>query len=351
MHNSHTTSLNRRDLLACIPAFIAAPLAIAQASAPPKDAAGQAPKVFPRTGKPAAQEGLTLPFAMAGCWADDYGMLSNIRLLSRLDCSISVRAAKSPMTDDQLFVQFLSVGASIECMGMLAAASMAGIGIYYPKLEEGGDLVKVAIRLGQVRKQPSREVVQSALAIFARPDPRGAFDAKWKPTPEQQEKMRISMIDQGFTCVLIQEDKRKEFMRAIESLSKTSPAFAAAVGPLEMWGAGSTPYLVGLGSGSTVQTLLNVGRGMQKAGLFASQFGASLDAHMLLPTVFESAASQGAEQTAAAQTLSAMLAAPGFEPMAICRLGTLMKPQPRGTPPALEMLSISFDAPVANTPA
>ena len=229
MSPMNQTSMHRRDLLACLPAFIAAPMALAQGGAPP--AGGQPPvggmQARPRTGKAASTDGITMPFAMAACFADDYGALSNLRLIAKLDCTIATRCAKSPVGDDEYFTLFISAGAALECIGMLATASMAGTAVFYPKIEEGGDLVIMSVRVGQVKKQPSPEAVASALGIFTRPDPHGAFDAAYKPEAACVEKARICLIDQNTTGVVIADDKRAEFMRAVETPAAASPAFAA----------------------------------------------------------------------------------------------------------------------------
>jgi tetratricopeptide (TPR) repeat protein len=39
-----------------------------------------------------------------------------------------------------------------------------------------------------------------------------------------------------------------------------------------------------------------------------------------------------------------LLEAPGFEPMALCRLGKLTAPQPRAVPPAMQILSASMES-------
>ncbi|MFM7809828.1 MAG: hypothetical protein ACKPEA_18170, partial [Planctomycetota bacterium] len=61
--------LPRRELLASIPALLVASAAMAQ-MAPAGQAApdGGRPRIRPTGG----QEGLTFPFAMAACWADDF---------------------------------------------------------------------------------------------------------------------------------------------------------------------------------------------------------------------------------------------------------------------------------------
>ena len=340
------SSMHRRDLLACLPAFIAAPMALAQGVAPP--AGGQPPvggmQARPRTGKASASEGVTMPFAMAACWADDYGALANLRLIAKLDCTIAVRCARSPVGDDEYFTLFVSAGAALECIGMLASASMAGTAVFYPKIEEGGDLVIMSVRVGQVKKQPTSEAVASALGIFTRPDPRGAFDAAYKPEAACLEKARVSLIEQNTTGVVIADDKRAEFMKAVDTLAAASPAFAAAIGPKTLWGPGCTILLAGRGPTATTQTLINAGRSMQKAGLFAHQYGASFDVRPLPPGLFEAASAKGAEQAAAAKLIASSLEAPGFEPMALCRLGKLTAPQPRAVPPAMQILSTSVEA-------
>lgn len=344
------SSMRRRDLLACLPAFIAAPMALAQGVAPPTG--GQPPaggmQARPRTGKASASEGVTMPFAMAACWADDYGALANLRLIAKLDCTIAVRCAKSPVGDDEYFTLFISAGAALECIGMLAAASMAGTAVFYPKIEEGGDLVIMAVRVGQVKKQPTPEAVASALGIFTRPDPRGAFDAAFKPEAACLEKARISLIEQNTTGVVIADDKRAEFMSALETLAEASPAFAAAIGPKSLWGPGCTILLAGRGPTATTQTLINAGRSMQKAGLFVHQYGAAFDVRPLPPGLFEAASAAGAKQAAAAKLIAASLEAPGFEPMALCRLGKLTAPQARPMPPAMQILSASLEAPATS---
>ena len=348
MKPMNESSMRRRDLLACLPAFIAAPMALAQGVTPPPGGAA-APmggmQARPRTGKASGSEGVTIPFAMAACWADDYGALASLRLIAKLDCTIATRCARSPIGDDEYFTLFISAGAALECIGILATASMAGTAVFYPKIEEGGDLVVMSVRVGQVKKQPTPDALASALGIFTRPDPRGAFDAAYKPEVACVEKARISLIDQNTTGVVIADDKRAEFMKAVETLAAASPAFAAAIGPKTLWGPGCTIVLAGRGPTATTQTLINAGRGMQKAGLFAHQYGAAFDVRPLPPGLFEAASAKGAEQAAAAKVIAAALEAPGFEPMALCRLGKLTAPQPRAVPPAMQILSASMEAP------
>lgn len=339
-------SMHRRDLLACLPAFIAAPIALAQGAEPPAGGPPPAPggmQARPRMGKAAATDGITMPFAIAACWADDYGALGNLRLIAKLDCTIAVRCARSPVGDDEFFTLFVSAGAALECIGILAGASMAGTGVFYPPITEGSDLVVMSVRVGQVKKQPTSEVVASAIGIFARPDPRGTFDPGYKPDAACLEKARVSLIDQNITGVVIPDEKRAEFIKAVETLSAASPAFAAAIGPKSLWGPGTTILLAGRGPSATTQTLINAGRGMQKAGLFAHQYGASFDVRPLPPGLFEGASAKGAEQAAAAKVIAAALDAPGFEPMALCRLGKLAAPQPRAVPPAMQILSTSVE--------
>jgi hypothetical protein len=72
--------LPRRELLASIPALLAAPAALAQVAPAGQAApAGGRPRIRPSGG----QEGITFPFAMAACWADDFGALSDLRLHDR----------------------------------------------------------------------------------------------------------------------------------------------------------------------------------------------------------------------------------------------------------------------------
>lgn len=345
MHHTPHHPMHRRDLLACLPAMLAAPMALAQGIAPPAGAAPGGVQARPRTGKAGGQEGVTMPFAMAACWADDYGQLANLRLLSRLDCTIAVRCARAPVGDDEVFALFISVGAALECIGMLGAASMAGTAVFYPRIEEGGDLVVMSVRVGQVKKSPSREAVLSAMGIFARPDPKCAFDPAGTVDAACQEKVRVSMIEQNITAVVLAEVRRAAFLKALATLAKATPEFARAVGPMEWWGPGCIPVVAGRGAASTTQTLMTAGRGMQKAGLFAFQHGAALDVRPLPPGVFEAASAKGAAEAEAAKTIAALLEAPGFEPMAVCRLGKVQGAgMPRAVPPVMDILSLSVES-------
>ena len=92
---------------------------------------------------------------------------------------------------------------------------------------------------------------------------------------------------------------------------------------------------------------------LQRAGLFAFQYEASVDARPLVPGKYEAAAASSAETGAAAKELAQLLEAPGFEPLALVRLGKLLKPQARTMPPAMRILepSVGAPAPVADKPA
>jgi hypothetical protein len=46
-----------------------------------------------------------------------------------------------------------------------------------------------------------------------------------------------------------------------------------------------------------------------------------------------------------------MLAAPGFEPIAVGRLGKLVDPKPRAVPPYMRILEPTLEAPEVKAPA
>jgi hypothetical protein len=234
---------------------------------------------------------------------------------------------------------------------MLASASMAGSGILYMPPKESGDLVQLSVKIGQVKKGSNPDAVRSAAGIFARPDPSGAFDPAWTPTQEMQDKVRLSMSDQNCTAVIVPPDRKADFLKNLRALAKASPAIAKAIGEPERWEAGCTPVIVGRGPASSMQTAITSGRTMQRAVLFAWQAEASLDLRVILPGVFEAASAQGAEATEAAKTLSLMLAAPGFEPIAVGRLGKLVDPKPRAVPPYMRILEPTLEAPEVKAPA
>jgi hypothetical protein len=340
--------LPRRELLASIPALLVAPAALAQAAPPGQAAPGGArPNIRPKGG----QEGLTLPFAMAACWADDFGALSDLRLHARLDCTIGVRTARQPTNDDESCAMLLSIGAATECCAMLASASMAGSGILYMPPKESGDLVQISVRIGQVKKGSNPDALRSAAGIFARPDPTGAFDPAWTPAQAMLDKVRLSMSDQNCTAVAVPADQKDAFLKSLRALAKASPAIAKSIGAPELWEDGCTPVIVGRGPASSMQTAITSGRAMERAVLIACQEEASLDLRVILPGVFEAASSQGAEATAAAKALSLMLALPGFEPIAVGRLGKLVAPKARATPPYMRILEPSLEAPEAKPAA
>jgi hypothetical protein len=322
---------------------------MAQVAQPAGQAAPGAgrPRIRPAGG----QEGLTFPFAMAACWADDFGALSDLRLNARLDCTIGIRTARQPANDDESCAMLLSIGAATECCAMLASASMAGSGILYMPPKESGDLVQLSVRIGQVKKGSNPDAVRSAAAIFSRPDPKGAFDPAFTPTQEMLDKVRLSMADQNCNAVVVSPERKADFLRSLRALAKASPAIAAAVGDPESWEAGCTPIIVGRGPASSMQTAITSGRTMQRAVLFASQYDASLDLRVILPGVFEAASAHGPEATEAARSLSLMLASPGFEPIAVGRLGKVAAPQSRALPPYMRILEPSLEAPEAKAPA
>ena len=345
-------NLTRRDALACLPALLAVPAAFGQ-SAP---AGGGAPAaVRARSGPPGSQEGFTMPFALAACWADDFGGRDLLRLRSRLDCSIGIACSRQPAgEDDPTVLPFLlSAGAAVECMAVLASASMAGWGIIYQGAKGTDDLAEVFVRLGQVRKQPEPGALLSAAGIFARPDPRGAFDPAWSPPAACLEKVRVSLIEQNSTAAVVKPERREAFLKAIAALSKASPAMASVIGPIDLWKDGCTPLIMGRGPASSMQTAITAGRCMQRAALFAYQDEASVDCRVLLPAAFEAAASASAEAGAAAKELALMTEAPGCEPLALVRLGKVLRPQARATPPVLRILeqSVAAPQPVADKPA
>jgi hypothetical protein len=331
--------LPRRGLLASIPALLVAPAALAQMAPPQPGAPGGAK---PRVGPKAGQEGITMPFALAGCWADDFGARSELRLLARLDCTIGVRTARQPANDDDSCAMLLSVGAVAECIATLASASMAGSGVLYMPPKESGDLVQVSVKIGQVRKGSNSGAVRNAAAIFARPDPRGAFDAAWTPSKECLEQVRISMTDQNCLGMPVKPERREEFLKALRALAKVSPALAEAFGAPEFWEAGCTPVLAGRGAVSSMQSAITMGRCMQRGVIQAVQHDASLDLRVVLPGVFEAAAAQ---DPGAAKALAQLLETPGFDPIAVGRLGKLANPVARAAPPYMSMLEPSFDKP------
>jgi hypothetical protein len=286
-----------------------------------------------------------MPFAIAACWADDLGGLSLVRMRAKLDGSIGFRAAREPANDDESASILVSMGCAIECATMLASASMAGTTLLYAPPKDSGDLLVFTVRLGEVRRAPTALAVTSALGIFARPDPRGAFDPAGAPGAECVEKARVSMIDQNMTCAVIEPARKAAFLDALFGLAKGSPELAAAVGPRELWETGCTPMLMGRGPVSSMQTALAIGRGIQRASLFAFQYGVSLDARLLLPGLMEAAAAGSPERAAASNALARMLPGEGFEPLAVIRLGTLAAPRPRMAPAALAMLEPSVEAP------
>lgn len=348
----HEHSLDRRSMLASIPALLAAPAALAQV--PPGGApSGARPRVKPA----GSQDGITMPFAMAACWAEDFGALGDIRLNARLDCTIGVRMSRQPASDDESCAMLLSAGAAIECCSMLASASMAGSVLLYAPPRESGDLVQVAVRIGQVRKGSNPDAVRSAGGIFARPDPRGPFDPAFTPPASLLDKLRQAMIEQNCASIMVKPEAKPEFLRALRALAKASPVIAKVVGAPELWEDGCTPVLVGRGPISSLQSAITLGRMMQRAVLFGFQDNVSIDLRILLPGVLEAAAVQSAEATAASSVLAAMLEAPGFEPLAVGRLGRLVTPMPRATPPFMRILEPSLDreeprgAPVAPPPA
>lgn len=336
-------NLNRRDALACLPALFALPAALAQGAGAPPPAQGGPPATpsVRAKGAQGSQEGFTMPFAIAACWADDLGALQDLRLRSRLDCSIGVACAKQPANDDESCAFLLSTGAAIECMAMLAAASMAGWGIIYQGAKGTDDLAEVYVKLGQVRKPPDAAAVLSAVGIFARPDPRGAFDPAATVPADCLEKVRVALIEQNTTAAVVKPERRDSFLKAVATLSKASPAFAAAVGPLELWKDGCTPVVMGRGGASNMQSAIAAGRCMQRAALFAHQFGASVDCRVVLPGVFEAAAASSAEAGAAARDLAMLTEAGGTEPLALVRVGKVLRPQARAAPLAMRILEQS----------
>ena len=335
------SSLPRRDLLASLPALLLAPAALAQVDPGAGQPAGARPRIRPTPG----QEGITFPFALAACWADDFGALSEVRLHARMDCVIGVRTTRQPANDDESCAMLLSIGAAAECCAMLASASMAGSGILYVPPKESGDLVQISVRIGQVKKGSNPDAVRSAAAIFSRPDPRGAMDPAWSPTPEILDKVRLAMTDQNCVGAVVPQDRRPEFLKCLRALAKASPAIATAIGDITLWETGCTPMVVGRGPASSMQTAINSGRTMQRSALFAAQYDASLDLRILLPGVFEAASAHGPEATEAAKTLALMLGTPGFEPIAVARLGKLVAPKPRTVPPYMQILAPSIEAP------
>ena len=339
--------LPRRRLLASIPAVLVAPAALAQ-GAPAGQAApaGGRPRIRPSGG----QEGITFPFAMAACWADDFGALSDLRLNARLDCTIGIRTARQPANDDESCAMLLSIGAAAECCAILASASMAGSGILYMPPKESGDLVQLSVRLGQVKKGANPDAVRSAASIFARPDPTGAFDPAWTPPQDLLDRARIAMTDENCIGVTLPADRKAEFLACLRALAKVSPAIASALGDLSLWEDGCTPVVVGRGPASTMQSAINSGRTMQRAILHACQRDVSIDLRILLPGVFEAASAQGAEATEAAKKLALMLASPGFEPIAVGRLGKLVAAKARPVPPYMRMLEPSLQPPDAKAP-
>ena len=349
----HETPMHRRDALAFIPAMLAMPTALAQGGAGqagPGGGTAVSPSVRAKSGAPGAQEGLTMPFAVAACWADDFGALAQLRLRSRLDSSIGFSFARQPASDDESCAMLVSAGAAVECIAMLASASMAGWTIVYQGAKGTDDVFEVYVRLGQVRHQPDALALRAALGIFARPDPRGAFDPQWKAPDDCLEKIRVAMIEQNSTAVVIKPERKAALLKALATLSKASPAFASAVGAAELWGDGCTPVLMGRGPASSLSTAITAGRGMQRAGLFAHQSGASVDVRVILPGVFEAAAASSAEATAAAKDLTMLIEAPGFEPLAVVRVGKVLKPQPRMATLAESILAPSVAAPAVAPP-
>ena len=344
----HEPTLNRRNLLAMLPAAIAAPAALAQAVPAAGQGAPGPATVRPRSGpNKGGTDGLTMPFAIAACWADDLGGLEAVRMRAKLDCTIGFRSARTPASDDESCAILMSMGAAIECAAMLASASMAGTGILYAPPKDSGDLLVFTVRLGDVRRQPTPMAVQSALGVFARPDPRGAFDPAATVPADCLEKVRVSMIDQNLTAAVIEPAAKAKFLDALFSLAKGSPALAAAIGPRELWEGGCTPVLMGRGPASSLQNAVTAGRGLQRAALFAHQYGISVDARVLLPSVIEAAAAGSTERAAASNALVKLLPGEGFEPLAVVRVGKLLAPKARASGPALAMLEPSLEAPAA----
>jgi len=342
----HEPTLNRRNLLAMLPAAIAAPAALAQGV--PATGPGAAGAVRARSGpNRGGNDGITMPFAIAACWADDLGALDAVRMRARLDCTIGFRSARTPANDDDSCSILLSMGAAIECAAMLASASMAGTGILYAPPKDSGDLLLFTVRLGEVRRAPTPMATQSALGIFARPDPRGAFDPAGTVSAECMEKVRVSMIEQNLTAVVIEPASRAKFLDALYALAQGSTALAAALGPREAWEAGCTPVLMGRGPASSMQNAITAGRGVQRAALYAHQYGVSVDARVLLPGVLEAAAAGSKERAAASATVAKFLPGEGFEPLVVARVGKLLAPKPRVAGPALAMLEPSLEAPAA----
>jgi hypothetical protein len=207
------------------------------------------------------------------------------------------------------------------------------------------------VRIGQVKKGSNPDAVRSAGAIFSRPDPKGAMDPAWNPTQDILDKVRLAMTDQNCVGAVVPHEKRAEFLKCLRALAKASPAVAATLGDMAQWETGFTPFVVGRGPASSMQSAINSGRTMQRSVLFAAQYDASLDLRILLPGVFEGASAQGTEATEAARTLALMLGTPGFEPIAVGRLGKLVAPKPRAVPPFMQILEPSLEAPEAKPAA
>ncbi len=343
--------IDRRDLLAYVPAFLVAPQALANAVAPqsvpaPAPAAGGV-KPRPAGGK-VQGEGVTIPFAMAGCWADDFGARDEIRLLAKLDSKIIVSCDKAPTNDDHSLAILVSAGAVVQSMLMLASASMASATMEHPRALDMAELIQVNISAGTVKKKPHPAAIASAVGIFARPDATTAFDPNWKPDAETLERIRASLIDTNITAVVIPEEAKAGLLKDLQFLASVSPELARSIGPSELWGEGSTVFLLGRGSNAGPQTALMAGRVMQKAILFSFQVAASLDARLLLPGPMEAAAATSPEHGMAAQRIAAMLLGVGFEPLAMLRMGRVLQPMARAIPPVLQMLTPSMDSiPVA----
>ena len=100
-----------------------------------------------------------------------------------------------------------------------------------------------------------------------------------------------------------------------------------------------------------MQNAITAGRGMQRAALFAHQYGVSVDARVLLPGAMEAAAAGSSERAAASTALAGLLLGEGFEPLAVVRVGKLIAPKPRAAGPALAMLEPSLEPAAAPAPA
>jgi len=328
----------RRNLLTALPGFLLAPAAFAaqaaQTGQAPKRPTGPPPKKAPAVKRDIP----ILPFALAGAFCDDFGGKSSLKITPYLSGEILFSAQEPGYQEDALRMLYIQVGAACECVSTLGVASSCVMQNTYPQNDEQW-ILKTVVGFAQEGNPISARGIAAANALWTRPNCNSPFDPAWKDAKIIQTIGRL-MQEYGVTAKVLSQSEARVLASALQTLAKASPALAQKIGPMSHWEQGCTPVLVGIPSQNSAQSLIAVGRSLQRGAIQSVIEGVNGDSFVLPPTMLEAIALSSKDASLAIQTIAKFFGDDPLEPIGFCRIGKVLKPTCNPVPICVPLISV-----------